>query len=103
MSSFYILDDKTYETLPNIVDKKESTGLSSVQLRQLAVSLSEFFGCFMVFGMSLKGEPRVLISGSSGMEHLALKKFAEDVILGESGVSLMPLEEEDDNDKEEEE
>ena len=97
--SIYILKDKTYETFPGLKNNKPvgAPDLSQLQLKRLALTLSEHFGCFLLFGMSLQGEPRMLLSGTSGMEHLALKKFAEDVILGEGVVSVIPLDETDDD------
>ena len=95
--SLYILDEKTYNTNTQSPTQAEEEilDLSSHQLRQIATNLSEHFGCFMLFGMSLKGEPRMLMSSSSGMEHLAMKKFAEDVVIDESGVNFVPLGEEE--------
>ena len=99
--SIYILENKTYETFPKLKNNQpeDAQDLSTIQLQRLALTLSEHFGCFLLFGMSLQGEPRMLLSGTSGMEHLALKKFAEDVILGEGAVSVVPLDEIDDDEE----
>jgi len=100
--SVYILKEKTYEIFPSISKEESQESLSPRQLNQIATVLTEHFGCFILFGMSLQGNPQVLLSGSCGMEHLALKKFAEDVIMGEANVNFVPLngqsgeEEEDD-------
>ena len=37
-----------------------------------------------------------MMSGSSGMEYLALKEFAEDIIGGDTGGAVTPLNDEDD-------
>ena len=91
----YILKDKTYEIFPKLSQDNSDDNPSQRQLMKLATTLSEHFGCFMIFGMSYNGEPRMMLSGSSGMEHLALKKFAEDIILGEGGAAVVPLDQED--------
>lgn len=95
--SYYILDGKTYEVSPTDCDEQEEfkQPLTNQQLKHVATVLSEHFGCFMLFGMSLKGEPQVLFSTYSGMESLALKKFAEDVVLGEADVGFSPLDDEE--------
>ncbi len=87
--ALYTLDDKMYEIFPQI--KRDKPALTPRQLRKVAEVLSEHFGCFLLFGISLQGEPQVLLSGSSGLEHLALKKFAEDLVKGEAHVSFTPL------------
>lgn len=89
----YILKDKTYEIFPNV--EKSSPALSQIQLKTIATTLSENMGCFMLFGMSLQGEPQIILAASSGIEHLALKKFAEDFLSGEASINLTPLEEND--------
>lgn len=100
--SVYILDDKTYEVFPSISKKEAQASLTPRQLNHLASVLSEHFGCFILFGMSLQGNPQVMISGSCGMEHLALKKFAEDVIIGDTNVNFVPLNGEDGEEEDEE-
>jgi len=95
----YVLKDSTYEIFPREESEKKEPDITPGQLRTLAMNLSEYFGCFMLFGMSYQGEPRFLATTSSGMEHLALKKFAEDVVLGEVGVELSTLDEDDDFDE----
>lgn len=86
-----MLKDKTYEIFPNISKKEPEISLDPRQLNDVASVLSEHFGCFILFGMSLQGNPQVLLSGSCGMEHLALRKFAEDVLLGELNIDFVPL------------
>jgi len=90
---YYMLKDKTYEIMPNI--ETASPALTHKQLKEMANVLAEHLGCFILFGMSLQGEPQVLMAASSGMEHLALKKFAEDVITGEANANFSPLEDDD--------
>ena len=104
----YTLKDRTYEILPHEEPDSKDPDVSPRQLRTLALTLQEYFGCFMLFGMSYKGEPRFLCSSSSGMEHLALKKFAEDVIMGDISIQLSSIGEDgeiedDDEDDDEEE
>ena len=105
----YTLKDRTYEILPNEEPDASNPDISPVQLRRLALMLQEYFGCFMLFGMSCKGEPRFLCSSSSGMEHLALKKFAEDVVMGDISIQLSSIgengeiEDDDEEDEEDEE
>ena len=86
----YILKDKTYEISPNI--EKSHPSLNQRQLKSIANVLSENLGCFMLFGISLEGEPQIILAASSGIEHLALKKFAEDFVNGEAHINLTPLE-----------
>lgn len=87
----YIMKDKTYEVFPN--SGKPASALSPKQFKNMANVLSEHLGCFIVFGMSFEGTPQILVSATSGMENLALKKFAEDVLIGETEVNFSPLEE----------
>ena len=89
--SLYILKDTTYEILPKKDEVFGKPDLTQDQFRRLALTLSEYFGCFMLFGMSYQGQPRLLASASSGMEYLALKKFAEDVVMGETGMEFASL------------
>ena len=89
--SLYILKDATYDIVPKKGEHSKDSDITPGQFRTLASMLSEYFGCFMLFGMSYQGQPRLLASTSSGMEFLALKKFAEDVISGDMGVDFAPL------------
>ena len=98
----YILKDRTYEILPHEEGYSKDADITPGQLKVIASTLGEYFGCFMVFGMSYKGEPRFLASTSSGMEHLALKKFAEDVVMGDVSLQFSSLGEEDDEEDENE-
>jgi hypothetical protein len=95
-----MLDKKTYETFPNLNEDDPKNEIPEEQIRNIGNNLGEYFGAFMLFGLSLQGQPVLVMSGSSGMEHLALKKFAEDVVLGESNVSLIPLDEEEEEEEE---
>jgi hypothetical protein len=97
--SLYTLKHNTYETFPNLKEDSQESELPPGQIRHIGNQLSDYFGSFMLFGLSLHGQPILIMSGSSGMEHLALKKFAEDVVLGESGVSIVSLEEDEEEDE----
>jgi hypothetical protein len=97
----YILKDRTYEILPNQEGYSKDADITPGQLKVIADTLGEYFGCFMLFGMSYKGEPRFLASTSSGMEYLALKRFAEDVVIGDVGIQLSALGEEEDDEEHE--
>jgi hypothetical protein len=92
----YILKDTTYEIVPQ---EKTKQDITPEQLMTLANTMSDFFGCFMVFGMSYEGNPCFFASTSSGMEHLALKKFAEDMVLGENDIEFSIIGEEDEDEE----
>jgi hypothetical protein len=89
----YTLGKKTYEIFPvsPIKKKKETPALDNKKLCHIANYLSEFFGCFVVMGMSTKGEPQIIIAASSGMEHLALKQFAQDILMGDADVTFTQI------------
>jgi len=91
--ALYILKDKTYD-IP-MPEDQEPQLISEEQLKNIANSLSEHFGCFMIFGMSLRGEPQFLMSSTSGMEYLALQKFAEDTLINSDPGELELLDDEE--------
>lgn len=89
----YTLGKKTYEIFPQVSSKqkKENPSLDEKKLQHIASYLSEYFGCFVILGMSTSGEPQILISASSGMEHLALKQFAQDILMGDADITFAQL------------
>ena len=93
--SMYILNNKEYNVFPKLESQVDSNIISPQQLQKIENFMSEFFGCFMVFGMGFDGTPKMIMSGASGMEQLAMKKFIEDIILGEAEFEFLSTDEEE--------
>lgn len=91
----YTLGKKTYEILPKIPTQQDAPSIDPEKLQHIATYLSEYFGCFMLLSMSLKGEPQIMIMASSPMEQLALKQFAQDVLMGDADIDFASLEGDD--------
>ncbi len=98
----YTLGKKTYEIFPTspAKKKKEPPALDNKKLQHIATYLSEYFGCFVILGMSTKGDPQIMIVASSGMEHLALKQFAQDILMGDADVTFAQIGGDDGSDDE---
>jgi hypothetical protein len=96
----YTLGKKTYEIFPNLSTQTSPPEIDPEKLKNIANFLSEYFGCFMIVGMSLQGEPQVLIMAASGMEQLAVKQFAQDVCMGEADMEFTSLDGDEEDDEE---
>ncbi len=91
----YTLGKKTYNIFPvSPTEEKEPPTLDNKKLCHVANFLSEFFGCFIVMGMSTNGDPQIIIAASSDMEHLALKQFAQDMLMEDSDIIFTKISDE---------
>lgn len=76
----YVLRGRTYTAKsPSELDETSSFEPADEQLLALARQISEHFGSFVVFGITLDGRMKMFKSPCSEMEELALNRFIDTI------------------------